>query len=92
MAKKKAPVAGTSATAAWLTSAGYEVRMDNSNTSFIFRLDVQGTDGNAYHLFVNDPNQNPGLVQKVLRIIADRWPAYAFQFTADADRAVTDVQ
>jgi hypothetical protein len=66
--------------------------MKNSPTSLIFQLDVDGADGNHYQLRVNNTNQSVGLVQKIQRVIADRWPAYAFEFKAGPGRDIIDVQ
>jgi hypothetical protein len=76
----------------WLTSRGYTLDCRNSPTSFIFRLDVQGSDGNPYFLSVNQLNDRTGLLQKVLRVTADRSPAFDWEFQADASGSITDIR
>ena len=76
----------------WISCNGYTLAVQNSNTEFIFDLHCVDTNNKQYQLQVNNTNQSVGLVQKTLRVIADRWPAYAFQFLADSNGNLTDVQ
>jgi hypothetical protein len=76
----------------WIVCNGYSLTVENSNTSFRFELDFVDAGNKQYQLRINDTNQSVGLVQQTLRIIADRWPAYAFQFQADANGNLTAIQ
>jgi hypothetical protein len=76
----------------WIVCNGYSLGVENSDTSFRFELDLVDAAKKQYQLRVNDTNQNVGLVQKTLRVIADRWPAYAFQFQANPNGDLTDIQ
>jgi len=94
MAKKTSSIRAQAATAStgFVTCNGYKLTMDNSPTSFIFQLDAVDANGNPFLLRVNNFNENVGTVQKVMRIIADRWPAFAFEFKADSDGNIIDAQ
>jgi hypothetical protein len=79
-------------TAAWIACASYSVTIQNSDSSFVFELDVTDAKQKQYFLRVKTLNDRVGLVQKTLRVIADRWPAYAFEFQAEPNGAITDVR
>jgi hypothetical protein len=87
MAKKK------TAAGAFLTCAGYDLTVRNSDTSLIFELDVTDTNGDAFQLRVKTPNDPAtGVVQDVLALLGHRWPAFVFEFKADADGNITEVK
>jgi hypothetical protein len=93
VAKKRAPPPAAAALASnWLVCAGYTLDVNNSDTAFVFELDARGSDNNAYFLRVKQLNDRTGLVQRVLRIIADRWPAYDWEFQADTAGSITDIR
>jgi hypothetical protein len=61
--RKAAPRAPTAAgREKWIKSAGYQLDARNSETSFVFELDITGDDGGAYYLRVKRLNDRTGLV------------------------------
>jgi hypothetical protein len=90
--KKKSPAKPVALASNWLVCRGYTVDMRNSETSFVFGLDVQGNDGKEYFLRVKQLNDRTGLVQRAMRIMADRWPAFDWEFQADTDGNITDIR
>jgi hypothetical protein len=99
MGKKKAATAHATPTNTpvvvatnWLICRSYNLEVRNSDTSLIFQLDVVGNDGNQYFLKVVQLNDRTGLIQRIFRIMADRWPAFDWEFQADASGSITDIR
>jgi hypothetical protein len=86
MTKKKTTSAATPAAPNWLTCPGYTLDVRRSDTDFTFDLVIGN---NQYSL---DQTASTGLIQKALRVIADRWPAWDWQFQADSSGTVTDIR
>jgi hypothetical protein len=63
----------------------------NSEASFVLELNVSGADGKEYYLRVKRLNDRTGLVQRALRLLGERWPAYDWEFEADSDGSITEV-
>ena len=76
----------------WILCAHYILTLDNSRSSFIFDLRVLDAANNLYTLRSIDPHDNVALVQKILRMMADRWPSFTIQVQVDARGTITDVQ
>jgi len=89
---KKSDAATVSSSNSWLTASGYSLTLKNSDTKFAFNLDVPDEKNAQYYLQVLQLNESTGLIQRVLRVIADRWPAYDWQFQADTNGKITDVR
>ena len=84
---KKTVARGTNASPPqWKICAGYTLDVRRSNTDFTFNLIVNN---NQYSL---DQAASTGLIQRALRIIADRWPAWDWEFQADDGGTITDVR
>jgi hypothetical protein len=90
--KKKAPVKPVAPVSNWLVCKGYTVDMRNSETSLVFELDAQGNDDREYFLRVRQLNDRTGLVQRALRTMADRWPAFDWEFQVDTDGRIIDIR
>jgi hypothetical protein len=73
----------------WIVCKGYTLDVRRSDTDFVFQLSVEN---NKFSLDVAQMNDRTGLVQRVLRVIADRWPAFDWEFQADASGTITDVR
>ena len=82
MAKKKAAAAAPAPS--WIVCQGYTLDLRLGNTDFTFDLVVNN---NQYSL---DEKAVTGLIQKALRIMADRWPAWDWEFQADGSGTITD--
>src|SRR5207249_1201126 len=76
----------------WLTCANCRLTIKNSETSFIFQLDVVGTDKKSYYLQATNPAHSRKLIQEVMMAMAETWPDYNFQFQANALGAITAVK
>jgi hypothetical protein len=76
----------------WITCASYTLDARNSNTAFLFDLVVNDKDDNEYTLKVKQLNDRTRLVQQTLRVMADRWPAFDWEFQADGDGEMTDIR
>jgi hypothetical protein len=70
----------------WIVCQGYTLDVRRSGTAFTFDLIVHD---NEYSL---DQTATTGLIQRVLRVIADRWPALDWEFQADESGIITDVR
>jgi hypothetical protein len=92
VAKKKAATVAAASSGNWLTCQGYTLDVRNDGSSFVFELDASGSDGNQYFLRVKRLNDRTGLVQRALRTLADRWPAFDWEFQADGDNSITDIR
>ncbi len=95
MAKKKdttGPANRPEAGGGWVQCAGYELDVRNGDAEFIFELDVVDADANGYFLRVKKVNDRTALIQRTLRLIADRWSDVGWHFQADADGSITDVR
>ena len=56
-------------------------------------LDLVAASGNTeYHLQVVASGDKTALVQKLLRKMAELWPAFDFEFQANSKREITDVK
>jgi hypothetical protein len=82
--KRTTPVAASGP--AWIVCPGYTLDVRLSGTDFTFQLIVQN---NNYTL---DQTATTGLIQRTLRVIADRWPARDWEFQADGNGTITDVR
>jgi hypothetical protein len=83
--KKKSGGAGAK-TPKWIKCHGYTLDVRRSGTEFTLRVIVQN---NEYSL---DQTATTGLIQHTLRVIADRWPAWDWEFQADENGTITDVR
>ena len=82
MAKKPPP-------SNWIACKGYTLDVRRSPTDFTFQLIVEN---NKYSLEVDQMNDRTGLVQRTLRVLADRWPAFDWEFQSDDRGTITDVR
>jgi hypothetical protein len=73
----------------WIACKGYTLDVRRSGTDFTFQLIVED---NKYSLDVEQMNDRTGLVQRALRVIADRWPAFDWEFQADDNGKMTDIR
>jgi hypothetical protein len=48
--------------------------------------------GTSYSCASGGFNDRTGLVQRVQRVLADRWPAFDFEFQADTGGNITDIR
>ena len=78
MAKNKEP--------SWITCNGYTLDARLGERGFTFKLIVGDND---YSL---DQKAKTGLIQHVLRVMADRWPAWDWEFQADDEGTITDIR
>jgi hypothetical protein len=85
VARKKTTRAAVSAPN-WIVCQGYTLDVRRSGTAFTFNLIVHD---NEYSL---DQTATTGLIQRALRVIADRWPAWDWEFQADDSGSITDVR
>jgi hypothetical protein len=90
--RKGARPAPASAKEKWIRCAGYQLDVWNSEASFFFELDVTADDGKEYYLRVKRLNDRTGQVQRTLKLLGERWPAYDWYFQADGDGSITDVR
>ncbi|HYV35758.1 MAG TPA: hypothetical protein VE988_08645 [Gemmataceae bacterium] len=76
-----------------ITCSGYRLAINNNSDddSVNLVLVAHGKDGNKsreFHLTTDLPHDQPELVQKILRRIADVWPSFAWSFLADGQTIV----
>jgi hypothetical protein len=92
--KRRSPARAPSAAArdSWIACTGYQLDQRNSPSAFVFELNVTGDDNNEYYLRVKQLNDRTGLIQRTLRLLAERWPAYDWYFQADSDGSIIDVR
>jgi hypothetical protein len=74
----------------WITAKVFSLTVKNSDTDFVFDLNVNDENGGQYQLRTLDLNEANGLVQRTLQTIANRWPDYDWQFQADASGKITN--
>jgi hypothetical protein len=85
MAKKKtAPIAASAPN--WIVCQGYTLDVRRNGNAFTFDLVVHD---NEYSL---DQTATTGLIQRAMQVIADRWPAWNWEFQADDTGTITDVR
>jgi hypothetical protein len=70
----------------WIVCQKYTLDVRLSDADFTFQLIVHD---NEYSL---DQAAPPGLIRRTLRVIADRWPAWDWEFQADDSGTITDVR
>jgi hypothetical protein len=86
MARNKPASAAAAPSSNWIVCQAYTLDVRRSNTDFTFKLVVNG---NKYSL---DQRASTGLIQRALRVIADRWPAWDWEFQADGSGTITDIR
>lgn len=75
-----------------ITSRGYEIQISRVSgqptTMDLVAFDANGT---QYGLHIEGLKDKPALAKAVLQIIAEFWPDFAWDFTADKNRSITSV-
>jgi hypothetical protein len=93
MAKRSVKSTAAAATAkaadtGWIVCTGYTLTIKRK-PGCVFQLDVND---DTYHFRVVDPDDRTGLVQKITRVLADRWPSPTFEFRANAAREIIEIR